>query len=150
MKQLLYFIVTLVCLASCKKDPDPIIDYCGDEIVEFKKHIIYEGLISFCNAQPPLQSFIPGIATATFIDSNTVLFNLHADSINFDTTLLYNIHCTIYEDVIPSISLSGQTDYEMGWFSHGNFIMDFTGSIHINFGYPNCLTNTGFEGLSKY
>ena len=149
MKQLLCIIGATVCLVSCKKEPDPVIDYCGDAITEFKQHINYEGLFSFCNAQPPLQSFIPGNAIATFFDSNTVMIHFRADSISFDTTLFYNIHCTIHEKVIPSISLDGQTENDTGHFSNDNFIEDFTGFLHINFGYPNCLNNTSFEGLSK-
>ncbi len=149
MKQVLVFIVVFFVLVSCKKDPDPVIDYCGDAIAEFKNHVTYEGLFSFCNAQPPLQSFIYGTVSTTILDSNTVIFNLRADSIDFDTSLQYDINCLLLEEVIPSIRLTGQTANDKGWYSHGNFIKGNTGSIHINFGYPNCLNNTAFEGLSK-
>jgi len=149
MKGILSLLVAVIYLVSCKKDPDPMIDYCGDAIIEFKDHTVYEGLFSFCNAQPPLQSFIPGTASVIILDSNTVMFHLRADSINFDTALQFDINCFILENIFPSIHLSGQTVNDTGWYSHGNYIMGNTGLIAINFGYPDCLNNTRFEGLSK-
>src|SRR6187402_2748715 len=93
MENLSLFLLISFFFFSCKEDPDPVIDYCAEAILEFKGYNIYEGEISFCNAQPPLMTFIPGVATTTFVDSNTLQVHLQADSINFDTVLIYKFHC---------------------------------------------------------
>lgn len=149
MKYLSLFLLTSLYLCSCKKDSDPIIDYCGDEITEFKEYTVFEGEISFCNAQGPLMSFIPAVATSAFIDSNTVQFHLRADSIDFDTILIYDFHCFTLEDVIPSIEFTGETVNDIGYYKNSNFYNDYTAYIFIKFGYANCLSNTAFDGLSE-
>ena len=149
MKQLFYFIAAITCMVACKKDPDPVIDYCADEVSNFQDHIHYEGEISFCNAQPPLQAFIPGVVTAIFLDSNTVSFHLVADSIHFDTTLVYDFQCAVYEQDTPLISFEGPTDNDIGNFIDGDLNLDYTGFIYLKFGYTDCLTNTSFEGFGK-
>lgn len=141
MKLLILTIVLSISLLSCRKDPPP--DNCVDAINEFKTHTTYEGTISFCNAQPPLQSWIPAIATVSFTNSNTFQLQLVADSIGFDTILSYDIQCDIAEEIIPIISFDGQTNNDMGWYSDG---IEW---ITIKFGYPHCLNNTVFEGKSQ-
>lgn len=143
MRKLLLILTGSLFLFSCRKSNDPMIDYCGEAISEFKNIHTYEGTISFCNAQPPLQSWIPAEANVTFIDSNTFQFHLIADSISFDTILLYDLDCILAEKVIPNISFNGQTINDIGYYSDG------INWIHINFGYPNCLVNTAFDGKSK-
>ncbi len=95
MKVFTFPLLTCLLLLSCKKDPDLLFDYCAKGIAEFKKDTVYKGTISFCNAQPPLMSFIPGIATATFIGPDAMQIRLVADSINFDTTFLYLINARL-------------------------------------------------------
>ena len=142
MKAFYLIILTFLILLSCKNDPDPEI-ICAEAIAEFKKNTIYEGTISFCNAQPPLMSFIPGIATASFIGSDKIQIQLVADSISFDTTFFFDIECSIAEEVIPVITLDGGTVNDEGYYTGLNR------SIWIHFGYPNCLNNTAFNGISK-
>lgn len=141
MKVITFPLLTCLLFLSCKKDPDLLFDYCAKGIAEFKKDTVYKGTISFCNAQPPLMSFIPGIATATFIGPDAMQIRLVADSINFDTTFLYLIKCQIAEEIYPQISFLGETVNDEGYYSDYRF-------ISFRFGYPNCLTNTGFEGKS--
>ena len=142
MKTLSLSFFAFLFLLSCKKDPDPIV-ICEEGITEFKRNTIYEGTISFCNAQPPLMSFIPGIATATFIGSDSIQIQLVADSISFDTTFIYGFKCSIAEEVFPIITLDGSTSNDEGYYT------DINRSIWIRFGYPNCLNNTAFDGISK-
>jgi len=148
MKPLFYSIATLLFLVSCEKDPDPITDVSAGRITRFKEHINYEGSIKFCDTLPP--SYIPAIASTIFLDSNTVLFHLSADSISFDTTLAYDFQTSIFEEASLSISFLGPTEEDGGWFSHGYFGMDLAGYIHIEFGNTNCLTNAVFDGYSKH
>ena len=142
-------ILVSILLLSCKKEPGPKIDYCNEAIMKFKTYTSYEGTINFCNAQPPLMSFIPAVATTTFIDSNTLQVHLQADSIHWDTLLTYDIHCSLAEEIIPIITLTGETIHDDGNYTHSDFREDYTASLTVRFGYPNCLTNTGFEGLGK-
>ena len=142
-------VLTVLVLLSCKKETEPVIDYCGEAIAKFKTYSSYEGTINFCNAQPPLMAFIPAVATTSFMDDTTLHVHLQADSINWDTLLIYDIHCGVAEDIYAVISLTGSTMHDDGSYYHSNFIEDYTASLTIRFGYPNCLTNTGFEGLGK-
>jgi hypothetical protein len=130
-------------LLSCKKDNEPAINYCEEGIAEFKKNLIYDGTIFFCNAQPPQMAFIPGRATAIFIGSDTIQIQLRADSIGFDTILDYKINCSIAEEIFPVITLDGSTVNNQGYYT------DLNRSIWFSFGYPNCLNNTGFDGICK-
>ena len=149
MKPLFYSIVIIICLVSCEKDPDPVVDSCADKIAFFKDHVSYEGYINFCAGLPPPQSYIPANASATFLDSNSISFHLTADSINFDTTLIYDFQCTIFPEIYLTLALGGQTENDIGYFRPDSFEVDFTGYLHFDFGDTNCLTTAAFDGLSK-
>jgi hypothetical protein len=135
----------LACLLffSCKNEYEDYFDICGKGIEEFKKDTLYEGTISFCNAQPPLQSWIPGVATATFIGEDAMQIHLVADSIGFDTSFLYLIKCGIAEEIYPHISLVGETINDDGYYTDGFRHITFA------FGNPNCTVITRFDGKSK-
>jgi hypothetical protein len=75
--------------------------------------------------------------------------HLQADSISWDTVLTYDIHCGIAEEIYPVITLTGESRHDDGYYSNSNFREDYTAFISFRFGFPNCLNNTGFEGLSK-
>jgi hypothetical protein len=149
MKHLFYIIAALICLVSCEKDPEPVVEYCTDKIAFFKDHVNYEGYFNFCSGLPLPQSNIPAKASATFLDSNIVSFHLTADSIHLDTTLIYNFNCTIFPEIYLTLALVGQSRNDMGYFRPDSSEEDFTGYMHIDFGHPNCLTNAAFDGFSK-
>jgi hypothetical protein len=144
---LFILLLTALTLCSCKKDPD--IDYCSPAIAAFKSYDRYEGTIYFCNAQPPQMAFIPGIVTTSFPDSTTLQIHLQADSIQWDTTLFFEINCVILEETHPNIFLKSHTTPYSGYFREDNYREDYTASISFSFGFPNCLNNTRFEGLGK-
>ena len=74
MRCLSFLFLLCILLIGCKKEPNGGFDYCKEAYDEFKQ-LRFEGTINICNAQPPLMAFIPGVATTTFVDSNT--FEVH-------------------------------------------------------------------------
>lgn len=148
MKSMNLIILSLLTLSlGCNKEDENHCDaiemtICAEAIDRMSSQT-FIGTIFLCNAQPPDMDFLDATATITAASFNSMSIHLVSDSSLIDTTLTYTISCEVVECDIPLVYIKDASGTEKGQYNQTPDRISFA------FGYPNCINNTHFEGLSN-